>query len=97
MTEIDQIISPKWMLTSMKDKPQKNLSIVISGNKIHDILDSNEVIKKYKTDKHLKLVNHILLPGLINPYSPLSQQLSDEIKSIHLEKKKYKKWKKLFI
>ena len=79
MIKIDQIISPKWILTSKNQNPKKNQSIVISGNKIHDILDSNDVKKKYSTEKHIKLPNHILLPGLINPYSELSQQLTDEI------------------
>ena len=84
MTKIDQIISPKWMLISAKDQPQKNLSIIVSGNKIHDILDSNDAIKKYKSSKHLKLTNHILLPGLINPFSQLSQQLIDNTISQYL-------------
>ena len=86
MTKIDQIISPKWMLISRENEPQQNLSVVISGNKIHDILDSYDALKKYETDKHINLPNHILLPGLINPYSQLSQQLADEIRNRYYEK-----------
>lgn len=81
MTKVDQIISPKWVLISSKDEPQKNQSIVIIGNKIHDILEHDEALKNYKTDRHTKLKNHILLPGLINPYSQLSEQFIDEIVS----------------
>ena len=79
MTKVDQIISPKWVLTSSKDEPQKNQSVVIIGNKIHDILGHDEALKNYKTDRHTKLKNHILLPGLINPYSQLSEQFINEI------------------
>ena len=86
MTNIDLIISPKWILTSSGDKPQKNLSIVISGSKIHEILCSDDAVRKYKTEKHLKLPNQILLPGLINPYSELSQQLTDQIISHCIQK-----------
>ena len=66
MIKIDQIISPRWMLISRENEPQQNLSVVISGNKIHDILDSHDALKKYETDEHIKLPNHILLHGLIN-------------------------------
>lgn len=86
MANIDQIISPKWMLTSSRDKPQKDMSIVISGNKIHEILSSDDAIRKYETEKHLKLPNQILLPGLINPYSELSQQLTEQIISHCIQK-----------
>ena len=86
MTKVDQIITPKWVLTSEEDKPQKNLSIVLSGNRIHDIENSGDILKKYKTEKHIKLPNHILLPGLINPYSQLSQQLATEIKKKYAER-----------
>ena len=79
MTKVDQIISSKWVLISSKDEPQKNQSVVIIGNKIHDILDSDEALKNYKTDRHIKLESHILLPGLINPYSQLSEQFINEI------------------
>ena len=86
MTKVDQIITPKWVLTSEEGKPQKNLSIVLSGNRIHDIENSGDILKKYKTEKHIKLPNHILLPGLINPYSQLSQQLATEIKKKYAER-----------
>ena len=86
MMKVDQIISPKWMLISSKDKPQKNLSIVISGNKIHEILSNDDAIRKYNTENHIKLPNQILLPGLINPYSQLSQQLTDQILSYFIQK-----------
>ncbi|MDA7841489.1 amidohydrolase family protein [Gammaproteobacteria bacterium] len=66
MQNVDKIISAKWVLSTKNDSLLKDHSIVIEGNIIKDILPSKEISKKYHTNNHLVLKNHMLTPGLIN-------------------------------
>lgn len=81
---VDTIISPEWIIPIIPaNKTLSAHSVVIDGGLIIDIISTDEVAKKYKATNHLKLDNHVLMPGLINTHthSPMSllRGMADDI------------------
>ena len=72
MDRIDKIISPKWQFNQKNNALIEDHSIIIDGNIIKDILPTNQVHNKYQANEHIVLIDHLVLPGLINSFNDSS-------------------------
>lgn len=68
------IISPKWLFTLEEENLITGYSVIINGNKISDII-SNDKILSIDFDEHIKLNNHVLMPGLVNLHAHSAMSL----------------------
>jgi 5-methylthioadenosine/S-adenosylhomocysteine deaminase len=75
MQTVDQIISPSWIFDGVSNDLLENKSIVIKGNKIIDIVPTNQLQDLYQADAVFNLDNHLLTPGLINAHTHASMSL----------------------
>ena len=73
---VDLIISGRWLVpVEPENMVLENHSIVISEDKILDILPTDEVSKKYSTTTQHDLHSHVLIPGLINTHTHAAMSL----------------------
>ena len=79
MDKIDKIISPKWQFNQKNNALVEDHSIVIDGNIIKDILPTNQVHNKYQANEHIVLIDHLIIPGLINSFNDSSLILFQDI------------------
>jgi 5-methylthioadenosine/S-adenosylhomocysteine deaminase len=69
MQEIDLCLSPGWIITlDAENTTLKQHSILIKDGKIVTLVTQNQC-KNYAIKKHLKLPNHVLMPGLVNAHA----------------------------
>lgn len=74
-SEADFLIHPKWLVPmTEKGLILTHHSMVIRGNKIIAIGDSESLQNTYTAKQELSLENHVLIPGLINAHghSPMT-------------------------
>jgi 5-methylthioadenosine/S-adenosylhomocysteine deaminase len=94
LQNVDTIIHARWIIPVEPDETiHEHYSLVIHQGKILDILDTKRCQKKYQSHTEHSLLNHALVPGLINTHThaamtlmrgiaddlPLMQWLSEHI------------------
>ena len=76
MDSIDLIVSPKWLIPVVPTQTcLQDHSLVVNQNRIIDILPTDAISSLYETTKHVKLVHHALIPGLVNAHTHASMSL----------------------
>ncbi len=76
MQQINTLIDAKWIIPVVpSNKIFQDHSLVISEDKIIDILPFEEAHKKYKAQEHLALNDHALIPGFINTHTHAAMSL----------------------
>lgn len=67
---VDELISAKWVIPII---PQNTVledhSITLRDGKIFDILPTQKAFEKYTFEKHTRLDDHVLMPGLVNAHT----------------------------
>ncbi len=69
------IINPKWVLTLEADELLVDHSVVISDDKILDILPLSNAQKDYPDAQQINLDNQLLMPGFINCHGHAAMNL----------------------
>lgn len=73
---VDSIISAKWILPIVPEgKIYEDCSVVIDKGRIKAIQPSVNIEQYFTTDKHIKLKNQLLMPGLINAHGHAAMTL----------------------
>ena len=76
MNKIDTLLSARWVIPIVpRNKILENYSVAVEKGQIIDLLPTKKALKKYTTDNHLSLVNHVLMPGLVNAHTHASMNL----------------------
>lgn len=85
---VEQIISPEWIIPvshngKHKLEPLLNYSVAIDKHTIIALEPTEQLLKQYTTDNHLKLPGQALIPGFINCHThaamSLFKGLSDDL------------------
>ena len=76
MDTIDLILTPKWLVPVVpKETCLQDHSLVVNQGMIIDILPTAAISSRYIATKHIKLENHVLIPGLINAHTHAAMSL----------------------
>ncbi|GAA3917958.1 TRZ/ATZ family hydrolase [Litoribacillus peritrichatus] len=68
-------LEAQWIIQFKAPYVLEKHTLVISNNKIEDILPSSEAKQKYPSSNIIKLNNHALIPGLINTHNHAAMTL----------------------
>jgi len=70
METVDLLLYPKWIIPIQPaNQILEHHAIAIKDGLIHDVLTTDAAAKKYKANNHLKLEDHVVLPGLVNAHT----------------------------
>ncbi|MEH6345935.1 MAG: TRZ/ATZ family hydrolase [Bermanella sp.] len=69
------LISPKWVLTLEQEGLLTDHTVVISGDKIIDILPTEIAIERFSEFTQIELNNQMLMPGFINTHGHIAMNL----------------------
>jgi 5-methylthioadenosine/S-adenosylhomocysteine deaminase len=70
MRSIDTLLHPRWIVPIIpRGVVYEHYSIAIHAGKIVDILATSEGKKQYQADNEIELVEHVVLPGLVNAHA----------------------------
>jgi 5-methylthioadenosine/S-adenosylhomocysteine deaminase len=76
MDTIDLILTPKWLVPVVpKETCLQDHSVIVNQSRIIDILPTAAISNRYIANKHIKLENHALIPGLINTHTHAAMSL----------------------
>jgi 5-methylthioadenosine/S-adenosylhomocysteine deaminase len=74
MTNVDLVITAKWIVTVAGDVLE-HTGVVIHDGKITDILKQDRIAELYVADVSMALEDHVLMPGLINLHTHAAMSL----------------------
>lgn len=70
MKLIDKLISPRWIAPiAPKNIVLENHSVAIQGDRIVAILPTTDAKKKFNATEEIRLLDHVLMPGLVNAHT----------------------------
>ena len=70
MQHADLAVSANWVIPIVPESTiLKNCSVIVSGETIIDICPSDDIASRYSVKEHVKLENHVLMPGLVNAHA----------------------------
>ena len=73
---IDLLIEPRWLVPV---EPQgavlKDSAVAVSGGRIQEILPAASALERYRPARHVKLPDHVLIPGLVNLHTHAAMAL----------------------
>jgi len=75
---VDALIHARWIVPveeTNSDKVLDNHSIVLQDGKIIDILHTDAATKKYQSENETHLIDHVVIPGLINAHTHAAMSL----------------------
>jgi 5-methylthioadenosine/S-adenosylhomocysteine deaminase len=72
---IDLLIEPRWIATVDSDTILSNHSVAVNNERIVAVLPTREARTRFKATSHVKLPEHILIPGLINLHTHAAMTL----------------------
>lgn len=73
---VDQQIDARWIIpVEPADMVLEKYSLVIDGGFIRDLLPTSETAVRYSARRHLKLDQHVLMPGLVNLHTHAAMSL----------------------
>ena len=76
MQHVDTVIDARWVVTvDPLNSVLERHSVVISGDKIQDILPSGEIEQNYFAAQHLRRTDHAIIPGFINAHTHAAMSL----------------------
>ena len=76
MQHADTVIDARWVVTvDPSNSVLERHSVVISGNKIQDILPSGDIERHYIAARHLRRTHHAIIPGFINAHTHAAMSL----------------------
>ena len=89
MQQVDTIIHPRWVIPvesnaqEPSDQTLDRHAIIIDRGRIEAIVPSDEARQQYQSDDVVELVNHALIPGLINSHTHVarSEEHTSELQS----------------
>lgn len=73
--KIDLLIEPRWIATVDSDNTLSNHAVAVHQDRIVAVLPSREARTRYAPASHVKLDDHILIPGLINLHTHAAMTL----------------------
>ncbi|WP_295009556.1 TRZ/ATZ family hydrolase [uncultured Dechloromonas sp.] len=73
--KIDLLIEPRWIATVDSDNTLSNHAVAVHQDRIVAVLPSREARTRYAPVSHVKLDDHILIPGLINLHTHAAMTL----------------------
>ena len=76
MQNIDTLIHADWIIpVDSQNSTLRNHALAVSDGRILEILPSDAASKKYSADDIHRLMNHVLIPGLINVHTHAAMSL----------------------
>lgn len=73
---VDQVVDARWIIpVEPADRVLENHSLVIDGGRIRDLLPSATAAVRYAGRQHLRLGDHVLLPGFVNLHTHAAMSL----------------------
>jgi len=76
MINIDTLIHADWIIpVDPQNSTLRNHAVAVSDGRILEILPSDDAAKKYSAGDVHKLMNHVLIPGLINIHTHSAMSL----------------------
>jgi 5-methylthioadenosine/S-adenosylhomocysteine deaminase len=76
MQSIDSLIHARWIIpVGPDDRVLEHYSIAIDNGRILELLPSEDARSKYSADKEHDLLDHALIPGLINAHTHAAMSL----------------------
>lgn len=73
---VDCILSSRWILPVVpRNAIFEHCSLVIDKGRILDIVPTDNIANRFVSDQHLKLDQHVLMPGLINTHGHAAMNL----------------------
>jgi len=74
--EIDQLIDARWVIPiEPAGKVLENYSLAIQGEQILELLPTAVATNRYRGKRHIKLDQHVLMPGLVNLHTHAAMSL----------------------
>ena len=76
MSNVDKVIHARWVVTvDATNQVLDHHSIALSKNRIHEILPTGLVEQKFATAEQVNLMNHAVIPGLVNAHTHAAMSL----------------------
>ena len=76
MQTVDTIINARWVIpVEPETNYLENHSVVIEQQKIIDVLPCEQAKQQYRANENFDLMDHALIPGLINAHTHASMNL----------------------
>ena len=76
MTEkIDLLLEPRWIAPVEPDTLLTGYAIAVRGSQIVDLLPADAACLRYQASEHLRLPDHLVIPGLINLHTHAAMSL----------------------
>jgi 5-methylthioadenosine/S-adenosylhomocysteine deaminase len=72
---IDLLIEPRWIATVDSDTTLSNHAVAVHNERIVAVLPTREARTRFKATSHVKLPEHIVIPGLINLHTHAAMTL----------------------
>lgn len=73
--KIDLLIEPRWIAPVEPNELLTGYALAIRGSQIVDLLPSEEACLRYEAQEHLRLPEHLVIPGLINLHTHAAMSL----------------------
>lgn len=75
MKTADAILYPRWLVPVEPMQVLEDHAVVVAGGRIEDVLPASEARVRYRSDHHIELADHALIPGLINLHTHAAMSL----------------------
>ncbi len=76
MSKVDTVINARWVIpVDAANSVIERSSVALSENRIHSILPTENAQKQFGHAKQINLLNHALIPGLINAHTHAAMTL----------------------